>query len=159
GKLHPAYSLPIGDRRVDDRAGRENTGVVDEDVDPAVLGGDPLGAALKQCGIADVELDRAPRTLTGRGTRRGFDIGIAEIGDAAFVGERDRDRGADAAARAGDERDLAVESQVHGESTILPGTARVVARGDPGLEPRSPRRRRTQSASPGPASIPGFPFA
>src|SRR5207248_6312365 len=67
--------------------------------------------------------------------------------------------GADAAARAGDERDLAVESQVHGESTILPGTARVVARGDPGLEPRSPRGRRTQSRSPGRASIPGFALA
>ena len=105
GHLHREGPLPGGQRQVEHAAiGIIGRGAVDQNVDRAPGGDRRFGRGQRVGFAADIARDRDPADLVGQRRRR------REIhaGDPrACGGECPRDRGTDAAGRAGDHRDLA----------------------------------------------------
>ena len=106
--------VPVVDAHLPDGAVDGDAGVVDEDVEAAVLVDDFLDDALAVVGVADVALVQRQRAAVGLDRLAQF-VGACLVGgvagadDGARRGEAVADRGADAAGAAGDQRDASRE--------------------------------------------------
>ena len=102
-------------------------GVVDDDVEALVFADGRADEALgevRRGDAADAGHGLAAGVADGlHGLLRRFGVEIVDDDARAFAGELERDRAADAAARTGDEGDLAVEFACHG-AVLLNGLAK-----------------------------------
>ena len=114
GEVDAQHFVPVVDAHLPDGTVDGDAGVVDEDVQAAVLVDDLLDDALAVVGVADVAL------VQGQGAAVGLDRlaqfvgallvgGVAGADDGAGGGEAVADRGADPAGAAGDQRDASGE--------------------------------------------------
>jgi len=111
------HGVPVGLAEFRDACVAREAGIVDQDVDAAEGFECSLHQAFHVGGVRHVSGDADGREAAalqrGAAVGGGLRVDIRDDDARAFLGQRARGFGADAAARAGDDRDLVRQSELH----------------------------------------------